>query len=722
MVASVGNPMIVASWAKYAVSNSSPTKYAYLGQYFDTNAFLLNSGGVVTTNTAGILSPYGEFFPTQAGEAEVTTMPDIDTGAQATNVIRVVSLNVDANHDGTMDFSYSGQDQTSSSRPFRFWVADDNNSGDYGGNGIPGQIGIEADGQCYSYFQGAPPYYQVLGRRHLEDFFPVYLNIGSLFQSNAFSAGISPADTNYQFVLSQADGALRIAYTGLTPTNYMNYLLDTNESGSLVNTTLTTITANGVALPTSFVNGIATASQGIILAEAWTPTTQPLVLTIYHGTNLIGQTSLYLSISGITNMFRSKTIVLSPQLGTNADRLTDASVPNEPDTTENNFVFVHGYNVNPTQAVGWDADIYKRMYWSGSHAKFYGVTWEAADSQVDGQVTLNLQTNIVNAFNTAPLLNSFLNSLSGTNVVAAHSLGNMLVLSTLNDCTNQSIKTYFMIDAAVAIEAIDSTAASNPDMYPSAWTNYSSKLWASKWFNLWPTNDARSTLTWSNRLANLQNANVYNFYSSGEEVLRDYPTDPPVVLSTILVDEAVYAAEGETGEYAWAWQEKNKGLMGANDLLSSDHGGWLFNNAYTSLTVAEANALPNSELQTNAFFYFSAIPGSLVPFNSDLALETSSGSSYAQANRNRILSDAIPCLTLPVGANSVNRLAPIGQTNRNFDMQLSYENSWPADRGPAHYPVGTTAVGEWHHSDVRAVAYTFTCPLFNQIVTLGNLK
>src|SRR5580692_13212775 len=95
-----------------------------------------------------------------------------------------------------------------------------------------------------------------------------------------------------------------------------------------------------------------------------------------------------------------------------ADRLLDSRVPNEPDTIDKNFVFVHGYNVNPTQAVGWDADIYKRMYWSGSHAKFYGVTWEAADSQVDGQVTINLQTNIVNAFNTAPLLNSFLNTLS----------------------------------------------------------------------------------------------------------------------------------------------------------------------------------------------------------------------------------------------------------------------------------------------------------------------
>ena len=67
--------------------------------------------------------------------------------------------------------------------------------------------------------------------RDLVDFFPVYINIGSLFQSNVLSAGISITDTNYQFVLSQADGVLRFVFTDLTPTNYMNFLRDTNESG-----------------------------------------------------------------------------------------------------------------------------------------------------------------------------------------------------------------------------------------------------------------------------------------------------------------------------------------------------------------------------------------------------------------------------------------------------------------------------------------------------------
>jgi hypothetical protein len=668
----------------------------------------------------------------------MVTMPDIDTGAQGTGVVRVVSLNVDAVRSGTMDFTYNGPDFVSSSKPFRFWINDNQDDGDYGGNGIPGQ-GTRADGVLKTLIPnsnlvlGTEIGWQIHGRRDLVDFFPVYLNIGSLFQNCALSAGISATDTNYQFILSQADGALRFTYTDLTPTNYMNFLRDTIESSNLADAPLITISNGGVALSPSFIAGIATNNQGIILVEAWEITTQPLVLTIYHGSNQIAQTSLYLSINGVEQMFRHKNLMLDPNATAPGDRLTDASVPNEPDTTDVNFIFLHGYNVNTNQARGWDADIYKRLYWSGSHAKFYGVTWEAADSQVANAVTINLQTNIVHAFATAPLLNTFLNGLTGTNVVAAHSLGNMLMLSTLNDYSNQNVSTYFMIDAAVAIEAIDINAPQNPDMYPSIWTNYQSRLWSSQWHNLFPANDGRGTLTWSGRLSNLQNASVYNFYSSGEEVLRDYPADPPGYLLTIAWGQFVSLMEGTTGEYTWAWQEKCKGLMSGNGILSSDHGGWKFNDgsygtnnsifnssSFTHMSPAAAALLPNAEIQTNAFFDVTDFIGQ-IPFDwtQDLALYGTAGSSYAQANQNRLLSDTIPCLTLPVGANPV---PDFDSSGRNFDMQTLYENGWPLGRNPPKYPVGTTAFGEWHHSDVRAVAYTFTYPLFNQIATLGNLK
>ena len=746
LITSVGTPTLIGGWAKFAITNGSSSKFAYLGQYFATNAFVI-SNGVVTTNTTGIVSPYGDFFPTQAGAVAMVTMPDINTGSQGTGVVRVISLCADANHDGIMDTSYAGPDFVSASKPLRFWCANDNNVGDYGGNGVPGELsGFKSD---VGFFNQGAPDRTVQGRKDLEDFFPVYLNIGSLFQSNALSVGINPSDSSWRFVLSQSDGALSFVYTTLTPTNYVNYLLDTNVSATLAGAemyhlygdgslylgflgSLGGYFANGQQLNQGFLNSMATNNGGIILVEAISNTVAPLVLTIYHGTNVIAKTSLPLSITSIERMFRSKTMLLEPDSRAVEDRLTDAEVPNEPDTSNANFVFIHGYNVNPTQARGVAADMYKRMYWSGSHAKFWAVTWYGYDTQgsfgIPGlsDVTCDYHVNVDHAFNTASNLAVFLKSIPGGPItVNAHSLGNMLTLSALNDW-NAPIANYFMMDAAVAIEAIDSSAAPQAGMIYSSWAttnNYASRLYASYWWNLFPTNDYRSGLNWNNRLGNFRNAQVYDFYSSGEEVLRENDNDPPVSQFNTLPNFAVYwHSNTPIASFMWAWQEKGKGVGLIDTILGSTHGGWKFNKnapyyytnngVLTHMPNSQASVLPAAQLKTNAFFDTSY---------DYLLYNPPTGSAYAQLNGNRILSDAIPALTWPVGANPVPRLKPQNGNDRNIDM-MTLENGWPAGRGKPQWPVGTAAFGEWHHSDFHEVAYTFTYHLFDQYVSLGNLK
>ena len=98
-----------------------------------------------------------------------------------------------------------------------------------------------------------------------------------------------------------------------------------------------------------------------------------------------------------------------------------------------------------------------------------------------GKVTTDLQTNEVNALLTAPHLANFLSNLSGDTTVAAHSLGNMVVLSAISDF-NAKIKNYFMIDAAVAIEAIDGRIAPESEMINSQWSSYALRLYASYWW------------------------------------------------------------------------------------------------------------------------------------------------------------------------------------------------------------------------------------------------
>jgi hypothetical protein len=389
-------------------------------------------------------------------------------------------------------------------------------------------------------------------------------------------------------------------------------------------------------------------------------------------------------------------------------------VPNEPTTNGKIFVFLPGYNENPNQSRGWESEFFKRMYWSCSKAIFWGVTWNGAQSQYTTlEITPNYHTNVVNALLTAPALATFLGGLNGSSMVAAHSLGNMVVLSALNDCPNIKfgINQYCMIDAAVAIEALDPSVGINQNMVHPAWKIYDNRLWASEWFNLWPGGDARNTLTWSNRLANFGNTEIYNFYSSGEEVLREYDGAPPSLLGATY-DQALATWEGYAGVYTWVWQEKMKGRCMGNWVLGSNYGGWRFfniNSIYTTYSVEMANAIPSPQLQTNAFFSMRHMH--------PMFTTASSGSDYAQANRSRILADAIPALSLPVGANPVPRLSPPKNlTENNFNMQDKFENGWPSER------LQQSEANKWHHSDVCYVAYPFTYKLFNEIVNDGNLK
>ena len=125
----LGQPISVSGWAKMAITNGYSDRYAYLEQYFD-QAFTLETSGNVTTNTAGVLSPYGEFFPTMPGQVALVTMPDFDTGQRGTGVVNVIKLQLDVDHNGVMDLSFAGPDNTSAARPFTFWVNNDCDTAD----------------------------------------------------------------------------------------------------------------------------------------------------------------------------------------------------------------------------------------------------------------------------------------------------------------------------------------------------------------------------------------------------------------------------------------------------------------------------------------------------------------------------------------------------------------------------------------------------------------
>ena len=756
LVASLGNAYQALAFAKQTILNGNRTKPAYLGQYFE-NALVVGTNGAVTTNQAGTLSPYGDFFPTQPGTAALVTMTNWGVNERGTGTVYVVALGTDANRDGVIDPTVFGPDFTTSDHPFRFWVNDNNDAGDDQGNGIPLLSNDPAANNYEPLGLGAPD--SVHGTRDLVDWFPVFVSIQNLLRSQT-------TVTNLTFRLSQAEGTLNFVETSLTVDHCLDYLTDTNVAQSLAHASAAPIKPTGplyypgtdrlLFSPFSqdFLTRLRDSGQGIILVEARNPTSAPLVLEVWQGTNVLAQASLWLSISGVEQMFRQKNLIREAFPSTTEfpgvpDRLTtgdgyfdwDPTLAwNEPDTNDKNFVFLHGYSNNPDQARGVFADVFKRMFWSGSHAKFYGVTWFGSDTQgnvffpgttirVPGTtgVTPNYHTNVYHALQTAPNLARFLGTLTnGQTTVAAHSPGNMVVLSALSD-SNALMSKYFMIDAAVSIEAIQGNAPQTADMIYSDWVPYANRLYSHEWHDLFPAGDGRSALTWTNRVGNFQNTAVYNFYSSGEEVLRDYSDDPPPGFLSSLPETIWAAIQGASGSWVWVWQEKGKGRAALDNFMASTHGGWKFNYhspylytsngfpAFMTPSQASTSAVPDSQLRTNAFFDLTSSGFG----TADTALYGAGGSTYAQTNGDRMLSDAIPALTLPVGANPVPRLVGL---NRNFDMQTTYESGWPSDRGPAQWPQGTTAAGEWHHGDFRQVGYTFTHKLFDDFVNFGNLK
>ena len=89
-------------------------------------------------------------------------------------------------------------------------------------------------------------------------------------------------------------------------------------------------------------------------------------------------------------------------------------------------------------------------------------------------------------------------------IILAHSLGNMVVSSAIQDHGFRPDR-FFMFNAAVPAEAFDATqwdtnALKNPFEFED-WFGYPAKSWASCWHSLFTTNDIRSKLTWKGRFA-----------------------------------------------------------------------------------------------------------------------------------------------------------------------------------------------------------------------------
>ena len=572
-------------------------------------------------------------------------------------------LVADHNRDRTLDAAdgnYPG--------PFRFWINDDNDDGAIasGSSDIPGEGSGNASDTA------------VNGYSDLVDFFPLWLDIGSvlgLLDSHGFTVS-----------LQYEPGGIGFVYTELAPEQACSYLTNSAAASAALSETVNLIDGFGTGHPLdeAFLSSIQQDGHGVLLVEGRYASDPPLQLNILDPNGEIFCTAeLPLQMSGVEDFYRW--INLRP--GQQGDSRT-GDPENNPDlfTNGKNVFFLHGFNVDADAARGWNAEVFKRLYWAGSKAKFWGMTWDGDVGLINA---LCYQEDVANALAVASNFNAQVSGVGGDKIVLAHSLGNMVVSGAIQDY-GLSVNKYFMLNAAVASECYDPTAfndATNGNyMVNEDWAGYSNKTWTAKWNELFSEPDDREKLSWNNRFPDVA-AVAYNYCSTGDEIFEIYAGMP----------SAFAGGPFHLERYAWQKQELFKGrtVLGVPVLGGTAWAGWGFSGEYT---MAQANAATESQLRTNAVFRHA--PTSMF------------SSNILEQAVNDILAQGIPALSAAAGVTNFT----LPYSDRYFDANAAAckPNGW----GRSGLPYNDRRL----HSDIKNMAYYYTYELYNIIVSHGGLQ
>jgi len=660
-------------------------------------------------------------------------------------------LRVDANRDGHIKLaSEDPDDDTTQAKPFRFWSNDDDDQGPAAGDNMPGQPDNKAD------YNNAV----VDSARDLVDFFPVYLDINQLL------AVLPHTTAGITYKLKQADGALNFVYTNLTNEysavdkrskafDYQYKVLTTGFGPDFTqaagSATTERITAAGVPLNTTFLDGIKNNNWGVILVEGRAASTAPLRLVVEKAGVEVAEVSLNLKMSPVEQMFRHVNLTNQvdeyatygsgnhitpplPGIPTNTEQPVDY-----PDSLTNGkyFVFLHGFNVDADSARGWNAEIFKRMHTMGSEARFVGVLWNGSPplpsliAALAPRKYLDYHKAVFQALQTGDLLANALSFTNGADVtVAAHSLGNIVTSHAIQNGGFTPTR-YYMIDAAAAIEAysLDDAAGQFDVMRHRDWVDYNPRLYASKWHELFVSSDNRSAFTWKLRFANVL-PRAHNFFSGEEDVVANGDQISSASILTLAAEGDLAAVA--TGEFSWKLQELVKGnylTSSASGLvIERRQGGWEFNIAWDKLVVLgnqadlppeqtvnkvtingivydsqqltpqETESITNEELKNKPFFR---------NFDESDWFNTISATKAGETKvKYDVLARAIPAMSHAVAANRLNSLG-----ENNYDMPSSAKkNGWH------------NAENRWRHSDFCFVALPYVYPMFQEMISRGGLN
>ena len=565
---------------------------------------------------------------------------------------------------------------------FRFWTNKEKVKGRYVGDGALSTLTLNIANDT------------VDGDYDMLNFFPLALDLAQFPQS--WKSGLSfklkaPGSSDASFNYCLSPGAWAAA--GEMYTN--DVLAVSGETLSAAH--VTPVNLYGTSLPMDSV-GALSDGHGLVVAEAMCEgASLRLSVVDSSGYEFYGFT-LPSMVVDVERMYRWAN--LRPVCGDSSGEASNLADPLwNPDSESDgrHFVFVHGYNVNAEAARVWANQMFKRLWVSGSHSMFTAVDWYGDSSQYNSLIYMDTVSpdyyaNVMHAFATASNLVDTVALLPGTNkVMLAHSLGNMLVSSAAVD-HNLQYNRYYMLNAAVPMEAYTTNVVSASAMVDSAWDNVPPNYWASGWHRLFETPDFRSTLTWRGRFAGI--ANAVNCYSPTEDVLTN-------------------ATEHGYGG-SWSKQELLKGTSvwhGLNTILFfnddvSCEGGWGVNTYYAAnpnyyiplvgLDASVSNMTRDAVIECPLFTPFRVEADQMLSTN----LFTIADADYRAELRAKFLADAIPATSFAAGANAIPSSAVCG----NINYRTCEVDGWPRNNG------------QWRHSDIKNVAYRYNWMLYRKII------
>jgi hypothetical protein len=588
----------------------------------------------------------------------------------------------DLDRDGSIDVS--DMNLLANGQIFRFWTNDDNDAASSDGDVANDSLddfpvnGQDWDSGC------------VNGRRDLMDLTPIWLDT-SRVMTNLPSA-LREAIT---IRLRHPEGALNTVWTTLDrfSANAFQTTADGGFGPALNSEARSAgkvqIESGGIELPSSFLQlARSGGDQGVFLVEGRATNTVPLWAEVWCGSKVVCSNRLETRISPVEDMYRwLNSRGLSGENVTWPTRLGEPA--NMPDnlTSDRHLVFVHGANVTQDGARGWAAEVFKRMWQSGMTAKFTAVTWRS-----DIGSDANYHENVSNAFFTASAIAQQIKDLPGAKVLMAHSLGNMVCSSMIQDY-GLVPACYLMCNSAVPAEAFDTDQTLRvPQLVHPEWMDYPTNSWASSWHWLFRNepNDDRKLLGWPGRFANVAQYAV-NFYSTGDEVLE------------LANNNNVHTWTGigsSLGHYSWHKQELFKGRGGIG---GTSWSGWnIEENLFgvNKISVTEAQTMTEADFRTNTVFY--CYPPSMNQPTIPLLV------------RGAHLAQGIPALAPATGSIAFGgELSEDAMIDLNDTSKIARPNQWP-ERAVYN--------GQWCHSDLKDIAYFYVFKFYDKAIKKGSLK